>query len=98
MTSAPHRSTVHTAPWVVPIAAPPIRDGAVVLDPSGVVTAVGRAQHLRTLGTVVEHRSVLLPGLVNAHAHVELSHLVGRVPGGDGLAAWNPPAPGAARF
>lgn len=82
------RATVHLAPWVVPIAAAPIRDGAVVLDNRGVVTAVGRATHLRTLGEVREHQAVLLPGLVNAHAHLELSHLAGRVPGGDGLAAW----------
>jgi cytosine/adenosine deaminase-related metal-dependent hydrolase len=31
---------------------------------------------------------VLLPGFVNAHAHVELSHLAGRVAGGDGLVPW----------
>jgi len=27
-------------------------------------------------------------GFVNAHAHLELSHLAGRVPGGEGLPAW----------
>ncbi|WP_248342510.1 amidohydrolase family protein [Anaeromyxobacter paludicola] len=32
--------------------------------------------------------AVLLPALVNAHTHLELSHLHGRVPGGDGLPSW----------
>src|SRR4029077_8855726 len=31
---------------------------------------------------------VLLPALVNAHCHLELSALAGAVPGGDGLVSW----------
>lgn len=80
--------TVHAAPWVLPISAPPIADGAVALDRAGQVVAVGRAAELSRLGAVEHHDGVLLPGLVNAHTHVELSHLAGRVPGGDGLVPW----------
>jgi cytosine/adenosine deaminase-related metal-dependent hydrolase len=32
--------------------------------------------------------AVLLPALVNAHLHVELSHMAGTVSGGEGLPAW----------
>jgi cytosine/adenosine deaminase-related metal-dependent hydrolase len=60
----------------------------VALDDDGVVTAVGRLDELSALGPVEQHPGVLLPGLVNAHLHLELSHLAGRVPGGDGLAPW----------
>jgi cytosine/adenosine deaminase-related metal-dependent hydrolase len=71
---------------VVPVTSPPVRDGAVAVDERGVVHAVGPASELAR-GRVVEHRGVLMPGLVNAHAHVELSYL-GLIPGGDGLVPW----------
>jgi aminodeoxyfutalosine deaminase len=89
---------VHAAPWVVPVDAPPIRDGAVAMEGDR-VAAVGPLTALRELvdyrrrpaseepgADVVEHGGVLTPGLVNAHLHLELSHL--RVPGGDGLVPW----------
>src|SRR2546430_17634859 len=73
---------VHAASWVVPVAAPPLREGAVALEGDR-VAAVGALSALRALGEVVEHRGVLMPRTVNAHPHLQLSHL--RVPGGDGL-------------
>jgi cytosine/adenosine deaminase-related metal-dependent hydrolase len=71
--------------------APPVRDGAVVVDAGGSILDVGPAAELaaRHAGLPVERvRGALLPGLVNAHTHVELSALRGRVPGGRGFAPW----------
>lgn len=68
-----------------------VRDGAVVVESSGEVVEVGRAQDLLPAhaGARVERvRGVLLPGLVNAHTHLELSALRGMVPGGAGFVAW----------
>jgi aminodeoxyfutalosine deaminase len=76
---------VHAAPWVVPVASPPIRDGAVALEGDRIAAVGGRAA-LCELGELVEHHGVLMPGTVNAHLHLELSHV--RVPGGDGLVPW----------
>ena len=76
---------VHAAPWVVPVASPPLRDGAVALDGDR-VAAVGPRAALAQLGEVVEHHGVIMPGTINAHLHLELSHV--RVPGGDGLVPW----------
>ncbi len=67
--------------WLLPITAPPIRDGVVAVS-DGRVAWFGRrgdpgqpAGPLRDLG-----EGVLLPGLVNAHCHLELSHLAGKLP------------------
>jgi cytosine/adenosine deaminase-related metal-dependent hydrolase len=78
---------------VIPISTPPIREGAVVLggDDDAIVIAVGtRADLRRERPGLSELRAegALCPGLVNAHAHLELSTLAGRVPGGDGVVAW----------
>jgi cytosine/adenosine deaminase-related metal-dependent hydrolase len=71
-----------TADWLIPGDAPPIADGSVVVDGDGTVVEVGRG------GGGERIRGILMPGLVNAHTHLELSALRGRVPGGGGFLAW----------
>jgi cytosine/adenosine deaminase-related metal-dependent hydrolase len=67
-----------TADWLLPVTSPPVARGAVAVA-DGVVAAAGPreavierfgrdAQEVRELG-----RAVVLPGLVNAHTHIELS-------------------------
>ncbi len=71
--------------------APAIRDGAVLVSRYGDVLDVGDAATLlpRCAGASVERvRGVVFPGLVNAHTHIELSAMLGRVPGGRGFVAW----------
>jgi cytosine/adenosine deaminase-related metal-dependent hydrolase len=68
-----------------------VRDGAVVVDARGTVIDVGPAGEVlaRHAGIAPERvRGVLLPGLVNAHTHIELSALRGQVPGGAGFVPW----------
>ena len=82
-------TVVWTAAWVVPVGAPPIREGAVAVA-DGRITWVGRAAdrgapagERRDLGP-----GVLTPGLVNAHCHLELSHLQGTLDREHGFTAW----------
>jgi cytosine/adenosine deaminase-related metal-dependent hydrolase len=80
-----------SARWVVPIDGPPISDGAVALDRDGTVRMVGPRGAVRAeFSSATEDRAegALLPGLVNAHCHLELSGLGEMVPGGGGFMAW----------
>jgi cytosine/adenosine deaminase-related metal-dependent hydrolase len=67
---------VFRAAWVFPVASPPVRDGAVLVDTEGRIAAVGPRAALEVPGEaeVVElGEAALLPGLVNVHAHPELA-------------------------
>lgn len=73
---------LHRAPLVVPVAVPPIEDGAVLLL-EGKIVEVGAFRNLkRESSRVVDHEgAVLVPGLINCHTHLELSFLqeLGRI-------------------
>jgi len=80
-----------TARWIVPVVTATVCDGWIEVDSdrglivglgSGAV-ASGRAGLTLHLGDVV-----ILPGLVNAHTHLELSHLAGVVPPAGSFVAW----------
>ncbi|MFO7571976.1 MAG: amidohydrolase family protein [Gaiellaceae bacterium] len=71
---------VLSADWVVPVEGAPIENGAVAIGDDGRIAAVGLASELGE----GEHypESVILPGFVNAHTHLEYAVYVGF---GDGL-------------
>lgn len=74
----------YRASWILPIASPPIRDGWVRID-DGHVTALGDAGDRPPRAAGDQPREVdlgdvaVMPALVNAHTHLELSWLRGRV-------------------
>ncbi|HEX6463213.1 MAG TPA: amidohydrolase family protein [Vicinamibacterales bacterium] len=72
------------AAWVLPIDQKPIRGGVVTVD-GGRIVGVGeyRGGPVADLGSVA-----VLPGLVNAHTHLELSWMRGRVPQNTSMPAW----------
>lgn len=80
---------VLTTSWVVPVDGAPLRDGRVAVE-SGRIAWVGGPEDVGCpLGTRRDlGPGVLLPGLVNAHCHLELSHLAGELPTGHGFVPW----------
>lgn len=85
---APRR---YTARWVLPLGGPPIADAAVLTDEHGRIAAVGPARNVPAPAHVEEHAlgpdSALLPGLINAHTHLELTGLDAAAPESD-FPAW----------
>jgi cytosine/adenosine deaminase-related metal-dependent hydrolase len=76
------------AAWVVPINEPPIRDGWVAVD-RGLVVARGRRTPASDMTREVNlGRVAILPGLVNAHTHLELSYLRDQVPPSSSFIGW----------
>lgn len=73
-------TTLYCARWVLPLSSPPISDGAIVIAGDRIV-AVGpnpllRAQNPQASVTDLGD-SAIIPGLVNAHSHLELTAMRG---------------------
>ena len=66
-----------TADWVLPITAPPIRDGAVLIGGER-IRAVGPRRSIETTPNTTHRHydgGAILPGLVNLHTHLEYTNL-----------------------
>ncbi len=79
----------YRASWILPIDESPIRDGWVATS-GGRIVAIGRAaDRVPRDGRDVDLGAVaVLPGLVNAHTHLELSYLRDEVPPADRFVEW----------
>src|ERR1051325_1426118 len=71
---------LYCARWVLPVSSPPIEAGALAVDGTQILAVGTRvdlvsqfpAAHLQDLG-----ESVIIPGLINAHTHLELTAMRG---------------------
>jgi len=79
--------TAYRAAWVCPIDQPPIRNGAVRVS-NGRIAAIGASEFKHDDVLIDMGDAVLLPGLINAHTHLELSWLRGRVPPANRFTDW----------
>jgi cytosine/adenosine deaminase-related metal-dependent hydrolase len=87
----PAKTKLYHARRVLPMSSPPIEDGGIAVRGSEIL-AVGRWVELtrehpgglrEDLGEVI-----LLPGLINAHCHLDYTMMRGSLFGGDSFAAW----------
>jgi len=76
-----------TADLVCPVSSPPLKNGVVVLASDGRIADVLAADspHLPDASELERQSGILCPGFVNAHCHLELSHMKGLLPEGTGL-------------
>jgi cytosine/adenosine deaminase-related metal-dependent hydrolase len=77
----------YRAAWLVPVSGPPIRNGWVAVD-GGRIVDVGQPAAAPARGTVDLGQVAVMPGLVNAHTHLELSYLRNEIPPASAFVAW----------
>jgi cytosine/adenosine deaminase-related metal-dependent hydrolase len=80
---------VYTARYLLPVSAPLLRGGAVAVNEGRIVSVGPLADVVQTAGTDSQVHdlgdAVILPGLVNAHTHLELSWMGDDPPPGGGF-------------
>lgn len=72
-----------TADWIYPVCSPRMRHGVVVLEGDRIIETTSR--ELVPADQLEYHKGIIIPGLINTHCHLELSHLKGKAPTGAGL-------------
>ena len=82
---------VYAAKHLLPVASAPIQNGAIAVH-DGWIAAVGRRKDVVKAHPGVEVRdlgeTVIIPGLINAHTHIELSFMNGDPPAGGTFITW----------
>jgi cytosine/adenosine deaminase-related metal-dependent hydrolase len=82
----------YRAAWILPVCTPPVRGGSILVERGrvvGIEPPVPPGAVASDAIPVVELGSVaVLPGLVNAHTHLELSWMRGRVPPAGSMPDW----------
>lgn len=76
-----------SATLVCPVSAPAIKRGVVVVDHDGTILDI-RGPLEKEEANVEYYNGILIPGLVNAHCHLELSHLKGTIEPSLGMAGF----------
>lgn len=76
-----------SANLVCPVFAPAIKNGVIALQTDGTIVNVYHPQEAEAKGitNIVRYNGVLVPGFINTHCHLELSHLFGKIPQKTGL-------------
>ncbi|MDR0418725.1 MAG: amidohydrolase family protein [Prevotellaceae bacterium] len=74
------------AHYIFPISQPPIKNAVLAVSDAGKILEISSEGYALTERAGVEfYNGVLVPGFVNAHCHLELSGMKGRIPKGVGL-------------
>jgi 5-methylthioadenosine/S-adenosylhomocysteine deaminase len=71
---------IYSARWLLPITSPPIHDGAIAIQGETILAIGPRAEIAARFPDAPESHSedaVIMPGLVNAHSHLELTVMRG---------------------
>lgn len=76
-----------SASYIYPVSAAPLKDGVIAIDSNGLIKEILTAAEAASKGItdITYYKGALVPGFVNTHCHLELSHLKGKIAKHTGL-------------
>lgn len=75
-----------SATYIFPVNKPPLKNGILICEDDGkILELIDTNGQLKEEAGLEHYSGILVPGFVNAHCHLELSHLKGKVPEKTGL-------------
>ena len=80
-----------TAHYIYPVTSPPLKNGIIELDDSGYIQNIIDTNGRLSESSGLEfYNGIIVPGFVNAHCHIELSHLRNKIEQQTGLPGFIP--------
>lgn len=73
-----------SADWVFPVSSSPLKNGVVAVNDSGEIQQILTAGEAKNFD-VMHYKGAIVPGFINTHCHLELSHMLGQIPEKTGL-------------
>ena len=75
-----------SAQYILTNSGPPLQRGIIAIEDDGTVISIDNTGgNLSESQSVEFYNGIIIPGFVNCHAHLELSHMKGAIAGGRGL-------------
>ena len=78
-----------SADWIFPVASAPIKNGVIAVNPQGKIVRLFTANETLNLDLkIIKYKGAIVPGFINTHCHLELSHMLGQITENTGLVAF----------
>lgn len=75
-----------SADWIFPVSSAPIPHGVVAVNADGEIREILSQQEASKTGSeIIYYKGAIVPGFINTHCHLELSHMLGKIPEHTGL-------------
>lgn len=74
------------ANYIFPVTSAPIKNGYVEVEDDGTIIKIGTLE--KEMPSTQFYNGIIVPGFINAHCHIELSHLKGKFRKGSGMAGF----------
>ncbi|MEW6469355.1 MAG: amidohydrolase family protein [Bacteroidota bacterium] len=69
-----------TADYIFPVSSPLLENGVVITDDAGVILDIVSKESIQHPISNIQHlKGIIVPGFINAHCHLELSHLKAQI-------------------